>query len=81
MTENIRKSLKIPKGIIWIRKSIDNTMAKWKKKRNGQIMINKTLHRNLNIEKHEPHLRLGVNTDAPEKQAVTPPLVAPIVFL
>jgi hypothetical protein len=44
-------------------------------------MIYKTLHRNLNIEKHESHLRLGVNTDVPEEQAVTTPLVAPIVFL
>ena len=56
-------------------------MAKRKIKRNGQIMIYKTLHRKLNIEKHEPHLRSGVHTDAPEEQAVPTPLVAPIVFL
>ena len=44
-------------------------------------MIYKTLHRKLNIKKHEPHLRSGVNTDAPKEQAVPTLLVAPIVFL
>ena len=65
MTENNEKSLKIPKGIIRIDKSTDNTVAK--RKRKGQIMIYKILCRKLKMEKHEPHLRSGVNTDVPEE--------------
>jgi hypothetical protein len=65
MTENNEKSLKIPKGIIRIDKSTDNTVAK--RKRKGQIMIYKTLYRKLKLAKHEPHLRSGVDTDVPEE--------------
>jgi hypothetical protein len=62
---NNEKSLKIPKGIIRINKSTDNTVAK--RKRKEQIMIYKTLYRKLKMEKHEPHLRSGVNTDVQEE--------------
>ena len=65
MTENNEKNLKIPKGIIRIDKSTDNTVAK--RKRKGQIMIYTTLYRKLKMEKHEPHLRSGVNTEVPEE--------------
>ena len=62
---NNEKSLKIPKGIIRINKSTDNTVAK--RIRKEQIMIYKTLYRKLKMEKHEPHLRSGVNTDVQEE--------------
>jgi hypothetical protein len=65
MTENNENSLKIPKGIIRIDKSTDNTVAK--RKRKGQIMIYKTLYRKLKMEKHESPLRSGMNTDVPEE--------------
>ena len=65
MTENNEKSLKIPKEIIRIDKSTDNTVAK--RKRKGQIMIYKTLCRKQKMEKHELHLRSGVDTDVPEE--------------
>jgi hypothetical protein len=63
----IKKSLKIPKGqseSIYRRRT-DNTMAKRKRTR-GQTTIYKTLHTNLKIEQHEPHLKPGVNLGAPE---------------
>ena len=65
MFMNNEKSLKIPKGIIRINKPTDNTVAK--RKRKEQIMIYKTLYRKLKMEKHEPHLRSGVNTDVPNE--------------
>ena len=30
-------------------------------------MVHKTLHRKLNIEQHEPHLKPGVNSGTPEE--------------
>ena len=65
MTENNEKSLKIPKEIIRIDKSTENTVAK--RKRKGQIMIYKTLYRKQKMEKNEPHLRSGVDTAVPEE--------------
>ena len=41
----------------------------------------KTLHRKLKNEKHEPHLNLGVNSGAPEVQAILVPRVTPVVLL
>ena len=32
----------------------------------GQTMIYRTLYRNLKIEQHKPHLKIGVNTHFPE---------------
>jgi len=37
-----------------------------KRKRTGQTMILKTLHRKLNIEQHEPVFKTGVTTGAPK---------------
>jgi hypothetical protein len=48
-------SLKIPKGQSEaVNRRTDNTMTK-RKRRKGQTMIFKTLHRNLKIEPHESH--------------------------
>ena len=44
-------------------------------------MIYKTLHRNLNIEQHEPHTKLGVNSDVPKGYAVIAPHMASIVII
>jgi len=52
-----------------------------KRKRTGQTMILKTLHRKLNIEQHEPVFKTGLISGAPERKAVPVPLVAPIVIL
>jgi bifunctional DNA-binding transcriptional regulator/antitoxin component of YhaV-PrlF toxin-antitoxin module len=52
-----KKSLKMTKGV--------TKMAK-RKRRNGQIMIPKTLHRKLIIEQQESLLKRGVNSGAPE---------------
>ena len=44
-------------------------------------MANKTIHRNLMIEKHELRQKLRSNSRAPEGSAVPAPLVSPIVLL
>jgi len=44
-------------------------------------MIYKTLHIQLKIEQHEPDLKPGVNSGAPEGKAVPTPLVTPDVLL
>jgi len=36
------------------------------------------LHRKLKIEQHEPPLKPGVNSGAPERLAVSVPYVAPV---
>jgi len=67
--------------VIRIHKSqTDNTMAK-RKRAKGQTMIYKTLHIQLKIEQHEPDLKPGVNSGAPEGKAVPTPLVTPDVLL
>jgi len=48
-----KKSLKIPKGVIKIRKSKRDRQHNGKKKR--QATIYKLLHRNLKTEQHEPY--------------------------
>jgi len=35
-------------------------------------MVYKTLHRKLNIEQHEPHLKPGVNSGAPKNHFFPP---------
>jgi hypothetical protein len=45
----------------------------------GKIRIYKTLYKKLKIEQHEYHLKLVVNSDAPEELEVPAPLVAPVV--
>jgi len=47
----------------------------------GQTKIYKTSIRKLQIEQHEPHQKLGVNSGAPEEKAVPVPLVTPVVLL
>ena len=37
-----------------------------RKKTEVQTMFNRTLHRQLNIEQHELHTKLGVNRGVPE---------------
>jgi hypothetical protein len=44
-------------------------------------MSNKTQHINLKIEQHESRENPGVNSSAPEGQAVPIPLVAPVLLL
>ena len=44
-------------------------------------MIYKTLHRKLNIEQHEPHLKLGMNSGALERLAIPVPIVTLVVLL
>ena len=44
-------------------------------------MYYKTLHRNLKIEQHGPHFKLGVNSGAPEGLAVPAPYVTPVMLL
>ena len=41
-------------------------MAK-NKKTNRQIIVQKTQHRKLKTEQHEPHQNLGIITGAPER--------------
>ena len=55
----------------------DNTMDK-KKRTEGKTMIYKTIHRKLQLEQHEPHLKPRENKFVPEGLAVHSP---PIVFL
>jgi hypothetical protein len=43
-------------------------------------MIHKTLHRKLTIQKHEPHKKSGVHSDAPKRHVVLAQLGAPIVL-
>ena len=54
-------------------------MAKRKRTRE-QTMIYKALH-TLNIEQHEPHQKLGINSGVPGGLAVSAPPVIPIVIL
>jgi hypothetical protein len=44
-------------------------------------MLCKLLHIQLNTERQEPHLKPGVNSGAPEGQAISVPLVEPVVLL
>ena len=44
-------------------------------------MIDKTLHKKLKIELHEPHYEQCVNTGAATEQRVPAPLVASVVLL
>ena len=50
----------------------DNTMQKRQK---GQTMIYKILHKKLNIEQHESHLKFEVNSGVPEGLGVPVTLV------
>jgi len=54
-----------------------NIMAKGERSR----MMYTTLHRKLEIERHEPHKKQGVNSGAPEQCAVSMPLVTRVVLL
>ena len=54
--------------------------CKWKQT-TGQTMSYKTLHRKIKIEQQEPHKKKGVNLVALERQAVSAPLVTPVVFV
>ena len=47
----------------------------------GQTTIYKTLHRNLHIEQHEPHLKQRLNSCALEGLVVPVPYVTPVVLL
>ena len=75
------KKWKIPK---WYSESVnrktDNTMTE-RKRTKGQTTIYKTLDRKLQIEQHEPHLKPGVNSGAPEGSAVHVPNATPVVLL
>ena len=57
LPEMIKK--KYVDGIYWQSVAVnwrtDNAMARRKRKKNYQAMINKTLHSKLKIEQHEPH--------------------------
>ena len=55
----------------------DNGQKKKNKRSKGQTMIYRTLHRKLKIEQNEPHREQRVNSGAPERQAVSSPLVTP----
>jgi len=55
-------------------------MAK-RKGTKGQTIISKALHRNLKIEKHEPHKHPGVNSGDPEGYAVSALHVSLVVLL
>ena len=55
-------------------------MVKWKGKK-GQKTICKTTHWKLKIEQHEPHKKPGVTLGALDGEAVSAPLVAPVVLL
>ena len=44
-------------------------------------MSAKHYNRKPNIEQHEPHIKRGLNSDAPEGQKVTAPIVEPVVLL
>ena len=41
--------------------------------------IYKILHRNLDIEEHEPHKKTGIPSDVPQGQAAPASLVATVV--
>jgi hypothetical protein len=43
-------------------------------------MSAKHYNRKPNIEQHEPHIKRGLNSDAPEGQKVTAPIVEPVVL-
>ena len=60
--------------------AIRSCTIQWPKEK-GQTTIYKTLHRTLKIEQHEPHLKLGVNPDAPEGLSVSAPHLIPVVLL
>ena len=51
-----------------------------KGKRTKTDTIDKILQRKLNIQQHESHLKLWVDTCAPEELAVLPSLVTPDQF-
>jgi len=70
------------KGVIRSRKSMKN--KHYNSQRKGtkwQTTIYNTVHRKLKIEQHEPHLKLGMISGAPEGYAVTAPHVIPVVLL
>jgi hypothetical protein len=52
-----------------------------RKSTKGQTTIYNTVHRKLNIEQHELHLKLGMISGAPEGYAVTAPHVILAVLL
>ena len=57
-----------------------NTMAERKRTRK-QTMFDKTLHRKLKNEQHEPNVKLVMNSGALDWVAVQAPLVTPVVLL
>ena len=57
---------------------IEGQKIQWPK---GQAMIYKILHKKLMIEQHEPHLIHRVNSGATKEEAVTTPLVPPVMSL
>jgi hypothetical protein len=64
-----------------LKSKIGTTKLKWNCKTTGQTMSYKTLHRKIKIEQQEPHKKKGVNSVALERQAVSAPLVTPVVFV
>ena len=50
-------------------------------KNKDRAMLNIAPHRRLNIVQHKSHLAMGLNSGAPQGQAVAAPLVAPVVLL
>ena len=57
-----KKGLKMPNGELEaVNKRTDNTMDK-RNRTKGQTMIYSTLHRQLKIDKQEPHTNTGINS-------------------
>jgi hypothetical protein len=76
------KNLKIPKGQSEdvIRRRTNNTMSK-RIRTKRQIMVNKkAMHKQQNIEQHEPPINTGESPGAPEEQTVPAPLVAAVML-
>ena len=71
------KKWKIPK---WYSESVnrktDNAMTERKRTKEQT-----TIYKILQIEQHEPHLKPGVNSGAPEGSAVHVPNATPVVLL
>ena len=64
----------------YLETKVSNTMTK-RKRTKGQTTIYKTLHKKLKIDQHEPHQKPGMNSSAPEGQAVPAQLMAQVVLL
>jgi len=76
-----RRNKPFTKGVKVVHLRQLRQMPKWKKMTKRRTIVDKTLHRKIKIQHHQPHYETGMSSGALEGQAASSPIVVPVVLL